>query len=83
MPALTEEEQAAIEIIEGCTPPEDPFEETDSEEKRALLTQAREIADAVSAGTMTVDIVALQDLAAAVQIKHVGAMTTALNAVLQ
>ncbi len=80
---MTEEEQAAVDIIMGCTPPDDPIAPSEPEEKRLALESARGIAQAVAAGTLSVPIEELQALAYACQIKHMGALTNALNAVQQ
>ncbi len=80
---MTEEEQAAIDIIMGCTPPDDPIAPSEPEEKRLALEQARGIAEAVQAGTLSVNIEDLQALAFACQIKTMAALTPALNAVQQ
>ncbi len=78
---MSEEEAIAVIII--CTPPDDPLPTSAPEEKRLALEQAREIALAVQAQTLTVELEALQNLAFACQIKTMAALTPALNAVQQ
>ena len=64
---MTEDEEAAVAIIRGCTPPESPIEPPPDEEKSLLIAEALAVADAVELGTLEPEIEWLQALAISVQ----------------